>query len=61
MAVVHTMLTIAYHILKRGEGYQELGGDHLDQINKYQLQRYFVKRLQRLGLKATLEPVVPAA
>lgn len=61
MAVAHTMLIIGYHMLKTGQGYHELGGNYFEQINKDQLQRYFVKRLQRLGLKVSLEPVTAAA
>lgn len=61
MAVAHTMLIIGYHMLKTGQGYHELGGNYLERINKDQLQRYFVKRLQRLGLKVTLEPATAAA
>jgi transposase len=61
MAVAHTMLIIGYHMLKSGQGYHELGGNYLEQINTHQLQRYFVKRLQRLGLKVTLEPTTAAA
>ncbi len=58
---LNTMLIIGYHMLKTGHGYHELGGDYLEQINKDQLQRYFVERLQRLGLKVTVEPVSEAA
>ena len=61
MAVAHTMLIIGYHMLKTDQSYHELGGNYLEQINKDQLQRYFVKRLQRLGLKVTVEPVPDAA
>lgn len=61
MAVAHSMLIIGYHVLKTGQGYRELGGNYLEQINKEQLQRYFVKRLQRLGLQVTLQPVAAAA
>lgn len=61
MAVAHTMLVIGYHMLKTGQSYRELGGNYLEQINKDQLQRYFVKRLQRLGLKVTVEAVPDAA
>lgn len=60
MAVAHTMLVIGYHMLKTGQGYHELGGNYLEQINKDQLQRYFVKRLQKLGLKVMLEPAEAA-
>jgi len=56
MAVAHTMLIIAYTMLKTGRSYHELGGNYLEQINKDQLQRYFVKRLQKLGLTVTVEP-----
>jgi transposase len=61
MAVAHSMLIIGYHMLKTGQGYRELGGTYLEQINKDQLQRYLVKRLQRLGLRVSLEPVTAAA
>jgi transposase len=60
-AVAHTMLIIGYHMLKTGKPYHELGGDYLEQINKDQLQRYFVKRLQRLGLTVTVEAAPQAA
>jgi len=56
MAVAHTMLIIAYSMLKTGRSYHELGGNYLEQINKDQLQRYFVKRLQKLGLTVTVAP-----
>jgi transposase len=61
MAVAHTMLIIGYHMLKTARGYQELGGDYLERINKSQLQRYYMKRLERLGLKVTVESVPEAA
>jgi hypothetical protein len=61
MAVAHSMLVIGYFVLKTGQGYRELGGNYLEQINKVQLQRYLVKRLQRLGLQVIVEPVVAAA
>jgi transposase len=56
MAVAHTMLIIAYTMLKTGRSYHELGGEYLELINKDQLQRYFVKRLQKLGLTVTVAP-----
>jgi transposase len=61
IAVAHNNLIMAYHTLKTGSSYHELGGNYLEQINKDQLQRYFVKRLQRLGLKVTIEAVPEAA
>ncbi len=61
MAVAHSMLVIGYHMLKTGQSYHDLGGNYLEEINKHQLQRYLVKRLQNLGLKVTLEPAPEAA
>lgn len=61
MAVAHTMLVIGYHVLKSGHGYRELGGNYLEQINKEQLQRYFLKRLQRLGLQVIVQPATAIA
>jgi hypothetical protein len=55
------MLVIGYHMLKTGHSCHELGCNYLEQINKSQLQRYFVKRLQRLGLKVSVEPMPDAA
>ena len=57
MAVAHTMLIIGYHMLQTGRSYHELGGDYLEQINKDQLQRYYTKRLQRLGLRVRVEAI----
>ena len=61
MAVAHTMLVIGYHMLKTGQGYHDLGGDYLERINKHQLQKYYLKRLQRLGLVVTIEPTTATA
>jgi hypothetical protein len=55
MAVAHTMLIIAYTMLKTRRSYHELV-NCLEQIDKDQLQRYFVKRLQKLGLTVTVAP-----
>jgi len=43
-------------MLKNGRTYQELGGSYLEQVNRNQLQTYYVKRLQRPGLTVTVEP-----
>lgn len=56
MAVAHTILVIACHMLKNGCQYQELGGDYFDRLRGDGLKRYYVKRLQQLGLSVTLDP-----
>jgi transposase len=57
IAVAHTMIIIAYTMLKTGKTYKDLGGDYLENVSKNHVQRYLVRRLQTLGFKVTLEPV----
>jgi transposase len=61
IAVAHSILIVGYHLLKTGRSYQELGGNYLEQIHKDQLQRYYIKRLQRLGLQVSVEPLLEEA
>jgi transposase len=53
VAVGHTILVIAFHILKDRSSYHDLGGDYFDRQN-IELQRTkYIKRLETLGLKVT--------
>jgi transposase len=61
MAVAHALLVIAYHVLKRGEDYREVGADHFDRIDVIRIRRSLVRRLERLGHKVTLEPPAQTA
>jgi len=57
VAVGHSILIIAYHILKEdGTVYQDLGPNYFDERSKEETTRRTVKRLERLGYKVTLEP-----
>jgi len=56
MAVAHTILIIAYHLLKDRCVYQELGHDYFDRLRGDGLKRYYIKRLQQLGLDVQTEP-----
>jgi transposase len=61
VAVGHSILVIAYHILKNRASYQELGGDYFDRQN-IELQRArYISKLQALGLKVSVEPFSEAA
>jgi transposase len=53
MAVAHSVLVIADHVLDRGVAYQELGDDYFQ-------QRQLVRQFERLGHKITLEPMEAA-
>jgi transposase len=61
VALGHTILVIAYHILKRGTTYAELGQDFLARLDPERVTRNLVRRLQKLGHKVTLEPQNEAA
>ena len=61
VAVSHSLLVAAYHVMRDGVPYQDLGAQHFDRLNPTQLTRHLVKRLERLGHKVTLEPIDVAA
>ena len=56
VAVAHSILVIAYHILRTKQPYRELGGDYFDQLDRQRLERHHVHRLQALGYEVTLVP-----
>ncbi len=58
VAVAHSILVIAYHMLRDGTDYHDLGGDYFDKRNKAQLQHHLVKRLEGLGFQVAVQPVV---
>jgi transposase len=59
IAVAHSILVIAYHMLRRGTEYVELGADYFDKQNQQQVQKRLVKRLEQLGYRVLLEPSIP--
>jgi transposase len=56
VAVAHSVLVIAYHVLKTGRPHCELGADYFDQLDAERIERHHVKRLQQLGYEVTLAP-----
>ena len=56
MAVAHSILIIAYTMLKRAESYHDLGADYFNRINKLQLQSHLIRRLRGLGVTVTIQP-----
>ena len=61
VAVAHSILIIAYHILKDKKPYEELGSTYYDQRDRAKVEARLVGRLERLGNKVTLESIKPAA
>ncbi len=54
VAVAHSILVIAYHLIDRKEPYQELGGDYFDQRNVEATAKRLAKRLEHFGYQVSL-------
>ena len=57
VAVAHSILMIAYYILKRRQPYMELGPTYYEERKRDTIIRQSLKKLESLGLKVTVEPV----
>jgi transposase len=57
MAVVASMLTAIYHMLKEGTTYQDLGSNHFDRRSADQQKNRLVKRLAELGYAVEIKPL----
>lgn len=60
VAVAHSILVIAYHIIQRGTHYVDLGGNYFDERKQELVQKQLIRRLEKLGLKVTVEPLAAA-
>jgi transposase len=59
VAVGHSILVIAYHLLTRDEVYADLGGDFYVKLHARHKQAYtnrLVRQLERLGYSVSLQP-----
>ncbi|HYL77181.1 MAG TPA: IS110 family transposase [Bryobacteraceae bacterium] len=56
LAVAHRILVVAYHILREGVVYRELGSDYHDRLHPLRTTRRLVERLDRLGFQVDLRP-----
>lgn len=57
VAVAHSILMIAYYILKRRQPYIELGPTYYEERKRDTIIRQSIKKLESLGLKVTVESV----
>src|ERR1700686_4151564 len=57
MAVVASILTAIYHMLKDGTMYKDLGSDHFDRRSTDQQKKRLVKRLADLGYVVEIKPL----
>ncbi|MEO7134846.1 MAG: IS110 family transposase [Vicinamibacterales bacterium] len=49
IAVAHSILVIAYHVIREGVAFQDLGADYFDRMNSTKAKRYHLRRLEELG------------
>ncbi len=63
MALAHSILVIAYHIIQRKEPYQDLGGNYFDERKRATTANRLTRRLKKLGYTVTLRAPasIPAA
>ena len=55
VAVAHSILKAAYHMLKSNTPYKELGPDFFELRRKAEIVKKSVKRLETLGFTVTIE------
>jgi transposase len=60
VAVGHSILVIAYHLLQRGTDYEDLGPNYFDERDRHATERRLIRRLEGLGYKVSLEPAQAA-
>lgn len=56
VAVGHSILVIAYHLLTRQEPYRDLGPLYFDERDRQHVERRLVRRLEALGYRVAIEP-----
>jgi len=56
VAVAHSILIIAYHVLTEGTVYGDLGGNSFDERDRQAVEHRLVHRLQGLGYTVSLTP-----
>ena len=58
VAVGHSILVVAYHMLTRREPYKELGHDYYQVRRKDVKIKHYLKELQKLGVAVNLEATI---
>ncbi|AMB39402.1 MULTISPECIES: IS110 family transposase [Paenarthrobacter] len=56
VAVEHSLLTAAWHMLRNGECYTDPGADHFNRINPTRAKNNAIKQLNNLGYNVTITP-----
>jgi transposase len=61
VAVAHSLLVAIYHMIKDGTLHHDLGSDHFERLDRGQIARRAIRRLERLGYQVTIQEAAPAA
>jgi len=63
VAVAHSILVMAYHMMQRRQPYQELGRNYFDERNQHGTLKRLARRLEKLGYAVIRQPspVTPLA
>ena len=62
MAVAHSILVIAYHIIQRRQPYSDLGSNYFDERQKVSTANRLTRRLEKLGYRVLITPpAIPVA
>jgi transposase len=61
VAVGHTILIMAYHIIKEQSTYKELGADYFERLNEQAIIRRLTSRIEKLGYQVELTKTAAAA
>jgi transposase len=57
---MHSVLVVAYHVLRDQQPYHDLGADYFDRLDTARIERHHVRRLEQLGYTVTLTPTAVA-
>ena len=61
VAVGHSILVIAYHVVQTRTTYQDLGGAYFERRNGATQRKRLIRQLESLGVKVTVEEIQEAA
>ncbi|MGI9149253.1 MAG: transposase, partial [Chloroflexota bacterium] len=56
VAVAHSIIVIAYHLLNKSGAYEDLGANYFDERDKTSTVNRAVARIRRLGFEVTVTP-----
>jgi transposase len=57
VAVAHSIIVIAFHLLSRQQEYADLGGNYFDEVQRDRVRLRLTRRLEALGYTVELQPL----